>query len=157
MSALPPRAEAVRPPADPAPTLELDELWSYVGSKRQVAWVWVALCRTTRQVVACSLGDRGEESCRFLWDQVPAPWRRATCYTDFWDASQAVLPVGQHAPTGKGDGQTGHVERLNLTLRQRLGQFVRKTLSFSRSDRLHDARLLLFVHRYNQSLAITPT
>ena len=157
MSALPPLAATVRPPVSGvSPPLELDELWSFVGSKQRPAWVWVALCRATRQVVACCLGDRSEESCRYFWEQVPAPWRTATCYTDFWDAYGAVLPEAQHQVSGKGGGQTAHIERWNNTLRQRLGAFVRKTLSFSKSDRLHQARLRLFVHRYNQSLAITP-
>ena len=119
--------------------------------------MWVALCRATRQVVACCLGDRSEESCRYFWEQVPAPWRRATCYTDFGEAYGAVLPSAQHETGGKGNGQTAPIERWNNTLRQRLGQFVRKTLSFSKSDRLHNARLRLFVHHYNQSLNITPT
>jgi IS1 family transposase len=42
------------------------------------SWVWVALDRHTRQVVACCLGERREESCRLLWEQVPAPWRAVT-------------------------------------------------------------------------------
>jgi insertion element IS1 protein InsB len=32
--------------------LELDELWSFVGSKAEQRWLWLALCRRTRQVVA---------------------------------------------------------------------------------------------------------
>ena len=156
MSALPLLAATLRPPVSGVfPTLELDELWSFVGSQQRPAWVWAALCRATRQVVACCLGDRSEESCRYFWQQVPAPWRLATCYTDCWDAYGAVLPAAQHQVGGKGDGQTAHIERWNNTLRQRLGPFVRKTLSFSKSDCLHHARLQLFVHRYNQSLAIT--
>ena len=129
--------------------LEWDELWSLVRSQAEPAWVWVALDRDTRPVVACCLGDRSEESCRFLWEQVPAPWREATCYSDFWEAYQAVLPAQQHVAVGKESGETAHVERWNNTLRQRLGQFVRKTLSFSKSDELHEARLRLFLHRYN--------
>jgi insertion element IS1 protein InsB len=141
----------LQPPAPGTiPVLELDELWSFVRSKEEPAWVWVALDRTTRQVVACCLGDRSEESCRFLWEQVPAPWRQATCYTDFWAAYQAVIPEAQHV-AGKGTGATAHVERWNNTLRQRLGAFVRKTLSFSKCDNLHYARLKLFLHRYNLS------
>jgi insertion element IS1 protein InsB len=132
--------------------LEWDELWSFVRSKAEPAWVWVALDRNTRQIVACCLGDRSEESCRYLWEQVPAPWRESTCYTDFWKAYQAVIPDAQHV-AGKGRGETAHVERFNNTLRQRLGQFVRKTLSFSKCDRMHDVRLQLFLHRYNLSRA----
>src|SRR3954451_13922905 len=100
------------PPPGTTPVLELDELWSFVRSKEEPAWVWVALDRDTRQVVACCLGDRSQESCRYFWEQVPAPWRAATC----------------HRAAGKGEGETAHVERWNNTLRQRLGQFVRKTL-----------------------------
>jgi len=32
-------------------TLELDELWSFVLKKANQVWVWIALCRKTRQVV----------------------------------------------------------------------------------------------------------
>ena len=38
--------------------LELDELWSFVYRKSDKAWVWLALCRETRQVVAFVTGDR---------------------------------------------------------------------------------------------------
>src|SRR4051794_21329992 len=36
-------------------------------------------------------------------------------------------------------------------LRQRLSRFVRKSLSFSKSDRMHEICLRLFLHRYNLS------
>ncbi len=35
-----------------ATVLELDELWSFVMKKTKQAWIWIALCRKTRQVVA---------------------------------------------------------------------------------------------------------
>jgi insertion element IS1 protein InsB len=150
-AALPSLSETVSLPASGAtPVWEWDEVWSFVCSKAEPAWVWVALDRETRPVVACCLGDRSEESCRFLWEQVPAPWREATCYTDFWEAYRAVIPATQHVPAGKGSGETAPVERFNNTLRQRLGQFVRKTLSFSKCDQMH-CRLKLFLHRYNLS------
>ncbi len=43
---------------------------------------------------------------------------------------------------------------LTQSLRQRLARFVRKTLSFSKSAVLHEACLLLFLHRYNRDRAI---
>src|ERR1700688_2997675 len=40
-------------PNDPtSTTLELDELWSFVHKKANDSWIWIALCRKTRQVVA---------------------------------------------------------------------------------------------------------
>lgn len=53
--------------------LELDELWSYVGSKKNKVWIWIALCRRTRQVVAWHPGPRDKSSCRQLWDKIPLP------------------------------------------------------------------------------------
>ena len=50
---------------------------------------------------------------------------------------------------GKETGETAHGERWNCTLRQRIGRFVRKTLSFSKSIFMHIACLDLFLHRYN--------
>src|SRR5215210_181970 len=38
--------------------LELDELWSFVYRKSDKVWVWLAVCRETRQVVAFVMGDR---------------------------------------------------------------------------------------------------
>src|SRR5829696_8600152 len=59
-------------PIDPdATTLELDELWSFVLKKTKQAWIWIALCRKTRQVVAYAIGDRSEATCRKLWRAIP--------------------------------------------------------------------------------------
>src|SRR6266516_1472996 len=60
----------------------------------------------------------------------------------------------QHTAVGKETGETAHVERWNNTLRQRLARFVRMTLSFSKSVVMHEACLLLFLHRYNLDRAI---
>ena len=40
--------------------LELDELWSFVYEASNKQWIWIALCRRTRQVVAFYVGDRSE-------------------------------------------------------------------------------------------------
>ena len=138
-----------------AATLELDELWSFVLKKASKRWIWIALCRQTRQVVAFVIGDRSEQTCRRLWQAIPAAFRHAQCYTDFWEAYAKVLPAAQHTAVGKDSGETAHVERWNLTLRQRLARFVRRTLSFSKSSVMHEACLRLFIHRYNCSHALT--
>ena len=101
------------------------------------------------------VGDRSEKTCRRLWQAIPEAFRGAHCYTDFWEAYLNVLPLGQHTAVGKESGQTAHVERWNLTLRQRLARFVRRTLSFSKSSVMHEACLRLFIHRYNCSHALT--
>ncbi len=95
------------------------------------------------------IGGRGEATCKLLWNAVPESYKQGVCYTDFWRAYQAVIPETQHQAVGKDSGLTNHVERFNNTLRQRLSRFVRKTLSFSKSDTMHLICLHLFLVRYN--------
>ncbi len=133
--------------------LELDELWSFVLKRASKRWVWVALCRHTRQVVAYFIGDRSQVSCQKLWERIPDSYRVGHCFSDFWEAYRIVIPAEQHTAAGKETGFTAHVERWNNTLRQRLGRFVRKSLSFSKSEEMHEICLRLFLHRYNLALA----
>ncbi len=74
---------------------------------------------------------------------------KATCYNDFWQAYQKVIPGNQHHAVGKEPGETAHIERFNNTLCQRLGRFVRKTLSFSKCKWMHFYCFVLFIQRYN--------
>jgi IS1 family transposase len=83
------------------------------------------------------------------------PIARHIAESDFWEAYQLVIPSQQHTAAGKERGLTAHVERWNNTLRQRLGRFVRKSLSLSKSDLMHDICLRLFLHDYNHSLALS--
>ncbi len=136
-----------------ATVLELDQLRSCVLKKARQRWIWIALCRATRQVVAYFIGDRSEQSCQKLWESIPTAYRSGHCYSDFWAAYQLVIPSEHHTPAGKETGVTAHVERWNNTLRQRLGRFVRKSLSFSKSEQMHEIGLRMFLHRYNLALA----
>ena len=129
--------------------LELDELWSFVYSKDNQRWVWIALCRRTRQVVAFYIGDRSEASCCVLWNRIPQAYRGCHTFSDFWDAYLKVFATGKHHSVGKDSGETTHVERWNLTLRQRLARFVRRTLSFSKLDFYHESVLRMFIVVYN--------
>ncbi len=144
------------PPAPPSEdlVLELDELWSFVGKKASERWVWIALTRHTRQVLAYAIGDRGERTCRKLWERIPESYKGGYCYSDFWEAYRAVIPEECHEAVGKESGELAHVERWNNTLRQRLARFVRKTLSFSKSEEMHEVCLKLFLHRYHADIIL---
>lgn len=139
-------------PAQAGDVLELDEVWSFVGSKAHRCWIWLALCRRTRQVVAWMPGDRSASTCQMLWRKIPDAYKQGLCFTDFWDAYQEVIPKVQHRPCGKGHGQTNHVERFNLTLRQRVGRLTRKTLSFSKQLLWHYCHLRHFFVAYNRDM-----
>jgi IS1 family transposase len=53
---LPPLEQTLAPPAAAEEILELDELCSFVHEKQRKRWIWLALCRRTRQVVAYAIG-----------------------------------------------------------------------------------------------------
>ena len=105
-------------------------------------------------MVAYVVGDRSKKTCQRLWEAIAEGYRQGHCFTDFWAVYRAVIPEEQHTAVGKETGETAHVERWNNTLRQRLARFVRMTLSFSKSVIMHEACLLLFLHRYNRERAI---
>src|SRR4051812_557573 len=80
---LPDLSETLVESASTTPALALDELWSFVLRRANKRWIWIALCRATRQVVAYVVGDRSAATCQKLWEQIPAAYRAAHCYTDF--------------------------------------------------------------------------
>ena len=129
--------------------LELDELWSFVAKKTQECWLWVALCRRTRQIVAYTIGDRSQEGARSLREHVPEAYRRRATRSDYWLAYAAAFPARTHRFCGKEEGQTNHAERCFGTLRARLGRLVRKSYSFSKSVERHLEAIHLFITTYN--------
>lgn len=68
-----------------APVIELDEIWSYVGKKKNVteedkakgqkvgdAWVWVSLCAKSKLVINHHVGGRDADSAlAFIGDLAP--------------------------------------------------------------------------------------
>jgi hypothetical protein len=102
-----------------------------------------------------SLAIEAERVVENSGSKPPPPIALHTAESDFWEAYQVVIPAQQHTAVGKETGLTAHVERWNNTLRQRLGRFVRKSLSFSKSDAMHELCLRLFLHDYNLSLTLS--
>jgi len=98
------------------------------------------------------IGDRREDTCQRVWVALPLVYRTPHCFSDFWQAYFGVIPEDLHTPCGKETGETAHVEPWNNTLCQRLGRFVRQTLSFSKSWQMHGICFRLFLPRYNCSL-----
>ncbi|WP_156800369.1 IS1 family transposase [Thalassoporum mexicanum] len=136
-------------------TIQMDELWSFVGKKRVKVWVWLAIDVDTKEIVGVYIGSRDEVGAQGLWQSLPPVYRQcAVCYTDFWRAYAQVVPSMRHQPVDKGSGLTNKIERFNCTLRQRASRLVRKSLSFSKKLANHVGAIWLFVHHYNSSLLV---
>jgi hypothetical protein len=70
-----------------------------------------------------------------------------------WYRCVQLSPRSQTHTVGK--TQTQKMERKHLTFRTRLKRFVRKTICFSKSMRLHDIVIGLFVNRYEFGILVT--
>lgn len=136
-------------PAQPDDVLEVDEAWSFVGKKSAKRWLWTAICRRTGQIVAFVIGDRSEATCRQLWDAIPQAYRHCQSFSDFWKAYANVFPQATHQSVGKETGETAHQERWYNTLRQWLGRYTRRTLSFSKLDFYHELVTRWFIIEHN--------
>lgn len=133
---------------------ETDELWSFVASKANKQWLWLALDRASRQVVALFIGDRSADGALGLWQALPERYRReATFHTDDWQAYKQIIPAGQHR-SSKQKKDTNHVERFFCTLRQRCSRLVRLSLSFSKKLDRHINSIKFVVTSYNLSLQV---
>ena len=105
--------------------------------------------------VAFVIGDRGAGTCRRLWDRIPDAYKHCLTFSDLWEAYQKVFPKETQRCVGKDSGETAHMERWYNTFRQRLARFVRKTLSFSKSDAYHYMVTKWFIVEHNLATSLT--
>jgi hypothetical protein len=68
----------VQPVASPRAVLigplevEADQMWRSVKQKANKQWVWIAMDKQTRHIIAFHVGDRSHESAKQLWAKLPA-------------------------------------------------------------------------------------
>jgi insertion element IS1 protein InsB len=129
---------------------EVDEMWSYVGKKREPRWLWHAIDHRSGHVLAYVFGRRKDEVFLKLKGLLE-PFGITKYYTDYWGAYTRHLDADAHHP---GKRNTQQIERKHLTLRTRIKRLMRKTICFSRSTQLHDIVIGLFVNRYEFGLLV---
>ena len=129
---------------------EVDEMWSYVGKKREPRWLWHAIDHRSGQVLAYVFGRRKDEVFLKLKGLLE-PFGIAKYYTDSWGAYTRHLDADAHQP---GKRNTQQIERKHLTLRTRIKRLTRMTICFSSSIQMHDIVIGLFVNRYEFGLLL---
>lgn len=91
-------------------TIECDEMSSFVDSKKNEFYIWLAIDRNSRKFFGCFIGDRTRKSARQLWASLPTVYQEsAVAYTDFWQAYKTVIPSKRRRAVGKETGQTNHI------------------------------------------------
>ncbi|HJW30012.1 MAG TPA: IS1 family transposase [Saprospiraceae bacterium] len=129
---------------------DLAEMWSYVGNKEHPRWLWHAIDHVSGKVLAYVMGDH--KDCVFVkLKALLEPFEITRFYTDDWGAYERHLWPESHMI---GKRNTQRIERKHLTLRTRIKRLVRKTICFSKLEKMHDIVIGLFVNRYEFGLLV---
>ncbi len=125
-------------------TSELDEMWRYVRRKANPRWLWHAIAHHTGKVLAYVFGRRQDKV--FLQRKtLLAPFGITKFYTDGWGAYERHLDAETHHV---GKENTQKIESKHINLRTRIKRLVRRTICFSKTERMHDLVVGLFINRY---------
>jgi len=125
-------------------TSELDEMWSYVRRKTNPRWLWHAIDHHSGQVLAYVFGRRQDRVFLQL-KTLLAPFGITKFYTDGWGAYERHLDTETHHV---GKENTQKIESKHINLRTRIKRLVRRTICFSKTERMHDLVVGLFINRY---------
>jgi insertion element IS1 protein InsB len=136
-------------------TIECDEICTFVGNKLVRLWIWLAIEVSNRMIVGFWVGCRSLECARALFRSLPPVYRQcAVCHTDGLASYTASFPSTRHKSFPTGRGKTNHIERFNLTLRQRVARLARKTLSFAKKLQNLTGAVLDFINDYNRRIPL---
>ncbi len=126
-------------------------MWSFVGAKSNQRWLWHAIDHNTGEVLAYVLGKRQDIVFKQL-QELLEPFGIRRYYTDDWGAYERQLDAETHHV---GKRNTQKIERKHLTLRTRIKRLARKTICFSKLEKMHDIVIGLFINRYEFGRAIS--
>ena len=122
--------------------VELDELCSYVGSKKKL-WVWLAVDRADKQVLGFTLGDRSAATGDKLYKSL-SDFEISSYYTDYWTAYESVLYKEHHV---RGKAGTYTVENMNGLVRHYLARFQRRSKCYAKSIAMVEYSLKLLLNK----------
>lgn len=125
-------------------------MWSFVGKKKNQRWLWHAIDHDTGVIIAYILGQHNDEVLLKL-KELLKPFSIKRYYVDGWGGYDRHINSEQ---LFIGKTNTQKIERKHLTLRTRIKRLARKTICFSKSKRMHDIVIGMFINRYEFGLQI---
>lgn len=116
---------------------EVDELLTYVGSKKKLYWIVYAIEKETRSVVDFAIGRRTNKTLRKITDRLLLS-SASKVYTDKLLNYKYLIPSSIHSTKYRG---TNYIERNHLTIRTHLKRLNRRSICYSKSAVLLSACL----------------
>jgi insertion element IS1 protein InsB len=129
---------------------ELEELGSFVARKTNPRWLWHAIAHHTGKVLAYVCGRR-KDIVFLKLKALLEPVGITRYYTDGWGAYERHVEAEKHTV---GKENPPKIESKPLNLRTRINRLVRRTICFSKTERMHDWVIGLFINRYEFGRAI---
>ena len=122
---------------------ELDEQWSYVKGKSNQRWLWLAIDHDSGVVLAYVFGRRKDEVFKQL-KALLEPFGISRFYTDDWGAYERNIEPEKHEV---GKRNTQKIERKNLNSRTWVKRLARRTICFSKLEKVHDIVIGLLINK----------
>ena len=121
---------------------ELDELETFVGSKKNKIWVWTAVDHFKKGILGWVIGDHSSETFRPLWELVKS-WGCYFYVSDGWSVYPCFIAEGDHIISKT---YMTRVEGENTRLRHYLARLHRQTLCYSKSTEMLGYSIRLLIH-----------
>lgn len=76
--------------------LEADEMWSFVGNKKNDQWLWLVMHSKTRQILAFHVGKRNKASGEALMNKLPEELKKKPTFTQINSQFTMKLSLGSN-------------------------------------------------------------
>jgi IS1 family transposase/transposase-like protein len=125
---------------------EMDELCTYIGSKKTRVWIAYAIRQDTKEVVDFRIGKRTNKTLRPVIQTLILSSAKKV-FTDKLLNYRSMIPRNIHSVKNRG---TNHIERKNLNLRTHLKCLARRTICFSKSLAMLNACVRIYFFESRQ-------
>jgi IS1 family transposase/transposase-like protein len=128
-------------------SIQVDELWSFVGNKKNKKWTIYAYAPDSKEILATVTGRRDAATVQKLYNALKQLDVQIQEYcTDNWDSFAKVFVKENHKI---GKEYTKHIEGVNCLFRHRISRLVRRTCCFSKKLQHHANAIGLIIAGIN--------
>ena len=134
----------------PVEMVELDEMRTYIMSKKNYCWLRIAVDRFGKRYVDFVCGDRSRQTFKKLWVKIKDLEVNGFC-SDYWKSYSEPIPSETHC---EAKAETFTIEGYNARIRHYLARFRRKSKCYSKAIHMIGKSLKLLMMKLNNELTI---
>lgn len=127
---------------------ELDEMKTFIKSKKKKYWIVYAIDRLTREVIDFTIGKRNKKTLQRIVNTLLLADAKKI-YTDKLSLYTYIIPKELHV---RSQYKINRIERKNLSVRTHLKRLSRRTICFSRSMDMLEASVGVYFGKSNCSI-----